>query len=86
MAKMSKAITSGQIRAARALLKMSGEELAAASLIGIATVRRAELAEEEPSLTPANLAAIRAALEGAGVEFIEAEGRRGPGVRLRKRF
>jgi hypothetical protein len=48
------------------------------------TIRRAEVAEEETSLTAANEMAIRHALESAGVDFIEENGG-GPGVRLRKR-
>jgi hypothetical protein len=48
------------------------------------TIRRAELAERDTSMTAANDLAIRRALEAAGVEFIEENGG-GPGVRLRKR-
>ena len=54
------------------------------SALGVATIRRAELTEEETSLTVANDLAVRRALEGAGVEFIDENGG-GPGVRLRKR-
>ena len=62
------------------VLKISREK----SALGVATIRRAELAEEETSLTAANDLAVRRALEGAGVEFIDENGG-GPGVRLRKR-
>jgi hypothetical protein len=48
------------------------------------TIRRAELAERDTSMTAANDLAIRRALEAAGVEFIDENGG-GPGVRLRKR-
>jgi hypothetical protein len=48
------------------------------------TVSRAELSNNETSLTPANDFAIRRALEAAGVEFIDENGG-GPGVRLQKR-
>ena len=48
------------------------------------TVRRAELAERETSMTAANELALRRALESAGVEFIDENGG-GPGVRLRRR-
>ena len=51
---------------------------------GVATIRRAELADGETSMTTANDLAIRRALELAGVEFIDEKGG-GPGVRLRKR-
>jgi hypothetical protein len=46
-------------------------------------IRRAELADDETSMTAANDLAIRRALEAAGVEFIDENGG-GPGVRLRK--
>lgn len=76
-------LTSAQIRAARALLKWSAADLARESSLGANTVRRAEVAEKETSLTAANELAIRRALEAAGVEFIDENGG-GPGVRLRK--
>jgi len=78
------AITSAQIRAARALLRWSGVDLARQSSVGVNTIRRAEVAENGMSLTAANELAIRRALEAAGVEFIDENGG-GPGVRLRKR-
>jgi hypothetical protein len=77
-------LSSPQIRAARALLRWSAEDLARASSVGLATIRRAELAEHRTSMTAPNDAAIRRALESAGVEFIDENGN-GPGVRLRKR-
>jgi hypothetical protein len=52
--------------------------------LSVTTIRRAELAESETSLTSANDRAIRQALEAAGVEFIDGNGG-GPGVRLRER-
>ena len=79
-----KALTSHQIRAARALLRWRAQDLAKASAVGVATVRRAELAERETSMTAPNDMAVRRALESAGVEFIDENGG-GPGVRLRKR-
>jgi hypothetical protein len=80
----AKSLTSAQIRAARALIRWSAEQLARASSVGVTTVRRAELADEVTSLTAANNSAIRRALESAGVEFIDANGA-GPGVRFRER-
>jgi hypothetical protein len=71
-----------QIRAARSLIRWTADELAAASVLSVATVRRAELKESETALTAANDLAIRRALESAGVEFIDENGG-GPGVRLR---
>ena len=76
-------ISSSQIRAARALLKWSAQDLASASALGVNTIRRAEVAEAEIALTAANSLAVRNALETAGVEFIDENGG-GPGVRLRK--
>ena len=76
-------ISSAQIRAARALLKWSAQDLASASALGVNTIRRAEVAEAEIALTAANSLAVRNALENAGVEFIEENGG-GPGVRLKK--
>jgi transcriptional regulator with XRE-family HTH domain len=79
-----KPLTSAQIRAARALLRWSAEDLARESTLGVTTIRRAELAEGETSMTTANDSAVRRTLEAAGVEFIDENGG-GPGVRLRKR-
>jgi hypothetical protein len=80
----SRPLTSAQIRAARALIRWRAEDLALASAVGVATIRRAELTEAETSMTAPNDSAIRRALETAGVEFIEENGG-GPGVRLRHR-
>jgi hypothetical protein len=79
---MKRPLSSGQIRAARALLRWSAEDLARESLVGVATIRRAELAVGKTSMTAANDAAIRRALEIAGVQFID-ENDGGAGVRLR---
>ena len=81
---MKMPLTSAQIRAARSLLRWRAEDLARASSVGIATIRRAELSEGPTSLTAANDQTIRRALEAAGVEFIEENAAGGPGVRLRK--
>ena len=77
------ALTSAQIRAARALIRWSAEDLARASALGVTTVRRAELAEAATSLTAANDRSLRRALEDAGVEFIDENGG-GAGVRLKE--
>jgi ribosome-binding protein aMBF1 (putative translation factor) len=76
-------LTGAQIRAARALLRWSAAELAENASLGANTVRRAEVAEGETSLTKANEMAIRQALETAGVQFIDENGG-GAGVRLVK--
>jgi len=73
-----------KIRAARALLRWSAEDLARASTLGVTTIRRAELTEAQTSMTTANDLAVRRALEAAGVDFIDDNGG-GPGVRLRQR-
>jgi len=75
-------LTSAQIRAARALIRWSAEDLARHSSVSVTTIRRAELMPSATVLTRANDQAIRRALEQAGIEFIDAEGG-GPGVRLR---
>jgi hypothetical protein len=76
-------LTSGQIRAARAFLRWRAEDLARASAVGVATIRRAELADHETSMTTPNDLALRRALEAGGIDFIDDNGG-GPGVRLRK--
>jgi transcriptional regulator with XRE-family HTH domain len=76
-------LSSAQIRAARALIRWSAEDLAHACSVGISTIRRAELTEAQTTLTAANDLAIRYALEAAGVEFIDGNGG-GLGVRLRQ--
>lgn len=72
-----------QIKAARALAGMSQADLAAASKVSLPTIKRLESQDGEMGGRPATVAAIREALESAGVEFI-AENGGGPGVRLRK--
>jgi transcriptional regulator with XRE-family HTH domain len=76
-------LTSAQIRAARSLIKWSAEDLARRSSVSLRTIRRAELADRNTSMTTANELAVRQALESAGVEFIDENGG-GPGVRLRQ--
>lgn len=65
---------------ALAALGWGTRDLSAACGASLDTIARFKRGE---ALRPATLAAIRAALEAAGVEFIEANGG-GPGVRLRK--
>ena len=80
----TKPLSSAQIRAGRALLRWTAEDLARHSALGVNTIRRAEIADQETSLTTANDLSVRRALEAAGVEFIDENGG-GPGVRLRTR-
>ena len=77
-------LISPQIRAARALVRWTAGELSRQSAVSLRTIRRAELAERDTSMTAANDLAIRRALEVGGVEFIDGNGC-GPGVCLRKR-
>ena len=74
-------ISPEQCRAARGLLNLSQWDLADAAGVGRSTVADFERAARSP--TTENLAAIRRALEAAGVEFIDSNGG-GPGVRLRE--
>jgi transcriptional regulator with XRE-family HTH domain len=69
-----------QCRMARAALNLGVRELASLADVSTNTVTRLERGE---ALYPRTVQAIRAALESAGVEFIEGNGG-GPGVRLRK--
>lgn len=73
-------MTPAQCRAARAMLELTQPELARVAGVGLSTVvdyERSRRAVAEPSV-----AAIRAALESAGVEFTNGDA---PGVRLRAR-
>jgi transcriptional regulator with XRE-family HTH domain len=74
-------LSGGQIRAARALLRWSVEELARQASLGRNTIKRAEAKDGKTSLTAANELAIRRAFETAGVEFTNGDQ---PGVRLAK--
>jgi hypothetical protein len=80
---MMKKISSAQMRAARAMLRWTALDLAAASRVGVATIRRVEVVDGEIPVTAANEAAIRRALESAGIDFIQ-ENETGEGVRFRK--
>jgi len=63
-------ITSGQIRAARSLIKWTGKELAEASGVAFSTLMRLESGEGVPAAQAKTLDAIEKAFEKAGVEFI----------------
>jgi transcriptional regulator with XRE-family HTH domain len=73
-------VTSAQIRAARALLNWTVRDLAERAGVHRNTVTRTETDATGPGHATA---AIRAALEAAGVIFVDENGE-GPGVRLRK--
>lgn len=74
-------LCASQCRMARAALRIGVRDLAKAAEVSPDTVARLERGEE---LRGSTVAAIRAALEAAGVVFIEENGG-GPGVRLRRR-
>ena len=73
------AITSGQCRAARALLDLTQPQLADLAGLGLSTIVDFEKSRRDISRDAA--AAIQRALENAGVKFIPKNGA-GPGVRL----
>jgi transcriptional regulator with XRE-family HTH domain len=75
-------IISEQIRAARQLLRITADELANLSGVGVATIRRYELMSGVPSGNARSVEAIQQALEAGGVEFIGTPEDR-PGVRLK---
>ena len=76
-------ITAEQIRAARALLRWSAQDLANRSGIGFRTIQRFESESGIPGSRSKNLMTIRKILEDAGVVFIDQNGG-GPGVRLKE--
>ena len=69
-----------QCKMARVALGLGVRELATLASVSPNTIARLERGEE---MRESTLAAIRAALESAGVIFVEENGE-GPGVRLRK--
>ena len=73
-----------QIKAARALLRWSQDQLASAAEISIPTVKRLEALDGPLGGRGETNEKIRQALEHAGVEFIDEDGQGGQGVRIRK--
>ena len=62
--------TSYQLRAARAILRWSLEDLSEKTHIGTTTLKRFESGEGVPNGHFRNLETIKKALEEAGIEFI----------------
>lgn len=75
-------ITSGQIKAGRALVGWTARELAAKADIGFSTLIRLESENGVPSSNVRTLEAIKKAFEEAGIEFIGTP-ESGAGVRWR---
>lgn len=73
-----------QLKAARALLGWSQQSLAAAANVSHPTVKRLEAADGPIGGRSETVDKLLAALEHAGIEFIEENGG-GAGVRLRDR-
>ena len=73
-------ITSGQIKAARALLGMTATKLAELSGVAYTTVVRMESSEGIPSGQVKTLDSVQKALEEAGIEFLGSP-EEGAGVR-----
>lgn len=63
-------ITSGQIKAARALLDLTVAELAKEAGIGFTTMVRLESADGIPAGNVKTLTAVKNVIEKAGIEFI----------------
>jgi transcriptional regulator with XRE-family HTH domain len=78
-------ITSDQIRAARALLRWSGKDLAEKTGLGFSTLMRLEVLDGVPSAQAKTLENIQKAFEKAGIEFIGSP-EDGAGVRWRPVF
>jgi predicted transcriptional regulator len=76
-------ITAEQMRAARALLRWSAQNLADHSGVNWKTIQRLESGVGIPASRTKNLMRIRQVLEDAGVIFIDQSEERGPGVQLR---
>jgi transcriptional regulator with XRE-family HTH domain len=75
-------ITGRQIAAARVLLGMAQSDLAERANISVPTLKRMEASDGQAQALPNNVAAVRRALEEAGVLFLDPNGK-GAGVRLR---
>ena len=73
-----------QIKAARALVGWSQDDLANRSGLSIPTIKRLEAAEGEIGGREETREAIVGALQEGGIQFIDENGG-GPGVRLAKR-
>ena len=74
-------ITSGHLRAARALLGWSQNELSRKSKVALGTIRRMEGFDGPVIARTDTLGQVTSALEKAGIEFLDGGG---PGVKLKR--
>ena len=70
-----KPISGAQIRAARALVGWTAEDLAREAMLGVATIRRAEAADGTVQMTAANLQSVLNSFRRVGVLFMREEGK-----------
>jgi predicted transcriptional regulator len=75
-------LTSELIRAARALLRWEQRHLSDASSVSLPTIKRLEAKAGILAAHRSTVAALRGALEAAGIEFTNGDQ---PGVRLRRK-
>ena len=74
-----------QIRAARALLGWTQEDLAKASGVGTATIQRMEKSKQMITGYISTVVRLQEAFEKAGIQFIDSDEAGGHGLRLAKR-
>jgi len=72
-------LLSEQLRAARAMARLTQEELSARSDVPLSTIKRIESNRGPANGNYGTIAAMRTALENAGIEFTDGEQ---PGVRF----
>ena len=78
------ALTGAQLRAARAMLRWTAEDLASHAQVGVATIRRAEGVDGPIRGLASITYSLRQTLEAAGMEFLPEDGG-GAGVRMKTR-
>lgn len=82
---MTSRVSGCQLRAARGLLRISGEDLSRMSDVSWATIQRFESEDNIPNSRSGTLDRVIGALEDAGIEFI-GDSIESPGVRLRRKI
>ena len=71
--------TPDQLRAARALLNWSQDDLASAAEVAVMMIKNYERRLSDPRLS--SMTKLKQTLEEAGIEFIDSTEKSGPGVR-----